>query len=58
MLHVNVEQRMNLKFCVKIGTSTTETYDSLKRDYEDKSLSCSTQVFERFKRFKGGYARF
>ena len=27
MLGVNVEQRANVKFCVKLGKSATETYD-------------------------------
>ena len=53
MLSVNVEQHVNVKFCVKLGKSTTETYDSLKRVYGDEYLS-HIQVFEWFKRFKEG----
>jgi len=53
MLSVNVEQRVNVKFCVQLGKSATETYDLLKKVYSDKCLSC-TQVFEWFKRFKEG----
>jgi len=53
MLSVNVEQRVNVKFCVKLGKSATETYDLLKKVYGDECLS-RTQVFERFKRFKEG----
>jgi len=45
MLSVNVEQRVNVKFCVKLGKSTTEMYDLLKKVYGDESLS-RTQVFE------------
>ena len=52
-LNVNVEQRVNVKFCVKVGKSATETYDLLKKVYGDECLS-RTQVFERFKRFKEG----
>ena len=51
MLSVNVEQHVNVKFCVKLGKSTTETYDLLKKVYGDECLS-RTQVFEWFKRFK------
>ena len=53
MLSVNVEQRVNVKFCVKLGKSATETYDLLKKVYGDECLSC-TQVYEWFKRSKGG----
>ena len=53
MLSVNVEQHGNVKFCVKLGKSTTETYDMLKKVYSDECLS-RTQVFEWFKRFKEG----
>jgi len=45
MLSVNVEQRVNVKFCVKLGKSTTETYDLLKKVYGDECLS-HTQVSE------------
>jgi hypothetical protein len=55
MLSVNVEQRVNVKFYVKLGKSFTETYDLLKKVYGDKCLSC-TQVFEWFKTFKEGRA--
>ena len=53
MLSVNVEQRVNVKFCVKLGKSATETYDLLKKVYGDECLS-RTQVFEWFKRFEEG----
>jgi len=53
MLSVNVEQRFNVKFCVKIGKPTTETYDLLKKLYGDECLS-RTQVFGWFKMFKEG----
>ena len=52
MLIVNVEQRVNVKFCVRLGTSATETYDLLKV-YGDECLS-HTHLFEWFKRFKEG----
>jgi len=40
-----------MKFCVKLGKSTTETYDLLKKVYGNECLT-RTQVFEQFKRFK------
>ena len=46
-LSVNVKQHVNMKFCVKLGKSATETYDLLKKVYGDKCLS-HTQVFEWF----------
>ena len=52
-LSVNVDQRVNVKFCVKLGKSAKETYDLLKEVYGDECLS-RTQVFEWFKRFKEG----
>jgi len=53
MLSVNVEQCVNVKFCVKLGKSATETYDLLKKVYGDECLS-RIQVFKRFKWFKEG----
>jgi len=53
MLSVNVEQCVNVKFCVKLGKSATETYDLLKKVYGDECLS-HTQIFKWFKRFKEG----
>jgi len=52
MLSINVERRVDVKFCVKLGKSATETYDLLKV-YGDDSLSRS-QVFEWFKMFEEG----
>jgi len=51
MLSVNMEQSVNVKFCVKLGKSATETYDLLKKVYGYECLS-RTQVFEWFRRFK------
>jgi hypothetical protein len=53
MLSVNVEQCVNVKFCVRIGKSATDTYDMLKKVYGDLCLP-HTQVFEWFIRFKEG----
>ena len=51
MLSVNVEQHVNVKFCVKLGKSTTETYDLFKKFCADECLA-RTQAFERFRRFE------
>ena len=48
-----MEQRVNVKFCVKLGKFDRATYDLLKIVYGDECLS-RTQVFEWFKRFKEG----
>ncbi|KAJ8939206.1 hypothetical protein NQ318_019447 [Aromia moschata] len=53
MSSVQMEQRVNLKFLVKLGKTFTETYAILKEVYGIERLS-STQVFEWFKRFKEG----
>ena len=51
MFSVNVEQCVNVKFCVKLGKFATETYELLKKVYGDECLP-HTQVFESLKRFK------
>ncbi|KAJ8955180.1 hypothetical protein NQ318_009075 [Aromia moschata] len=51
--YVQMEQRMNLKFLVKLGKTFTEAYAMLKEVYGNACLSC-THVFEWFKRFKEG----
>ena len=48
-----MEQRVNVKFCVKLGKSATETYDLFKKVHGDEYLY-RIQVFEFFKRFEGG----
>ncbi|KAJ8962827.1 hypothetical protein NQ318_001227 [Aromia moschata] len=53
MLRVQVKQRVNLKFLVKLGKTLTDAYAILKEVYGDECLS-RTQVFEWFKRFKEG----
>ncbi|KAJ8953538.1 hypothetical protein NQ318_002958 [Aromia moschata] len=49
----SMEQRVNLKFLVKLGKTFTEAYAMLKEVYGNECLS-RTQVFEWFKRFKEG----
>jgi len=53
MLTVNVEEHVNLKFCLKLRKSATETHNLLKKVYGDECLS-RTQVFEWFEKFKEG----
>ena len=47
MLSVNVEQRVDVKLCVKLGKCATETNDLLKKVCGDEC-----QVLEWFKSFK------
>lgn len=47
------EQRCNVKFCVKLGQTFTETFQLLKQAYGDDALS-RTQCYEWFLRFKSG----
>lgn len=53
MVGVLIEQRVNVKFLVKLGKSATETYSMLQQVYGDECLS-RTRVFEWHKRFKEG----
>jgi hypothetical protein len=48
-----MEQRVNIKLCVKLGKMPTETYEILQAVYGDETLS-HRNVFEWFKRFKDG----
>ncbi|XP_025266745.1 protein GVQW3-like [Camponotus floridanus] len=48
-----MEQRVNLKFLVKLGKTATEAHAMLKEVYGSECLS-RTQVFEWCKRFKEG----
>jgi hypothetical protein len=45
------EQRVCIKFCVKLSKSTTETLEMLCEAFGDHSLS-QRAVFERHSRFK------
>src|SRR5215469_6556840 len=47
------EQRCSIKFCVKLGESTTVTYEKLQRAYGEHSLS-RTQGFRWHKSFLEG----
>lgn len=48
-----VEQRMNIKFCAKLGKSASETLQLLKEAYGAAAMK-KTSVFEWHKRFKEG----
>ncbi|KAJ8936703.1 hypothetical protein NQ318_002445 [Aromia moschata] len=56
MLSGQMEQRVNLKFLVKLGKTFTEAYAMLKEVYGNERLS-RTQIFQWFKRFKEGHER-
>jgi len=47
------EQRCAIKFCVKLGESTTETYGKLQKAYGEHPLS-RAQVFKWHKSFVEG----
>jgi hypothetical protein len=47
------EQHVGIKFCVKLGKSTTETLEMLREAFGEHSLS-RTAVFEWHSRFKAG----
>ena len=50
---MTIEQRNNIKFCVKHGKTATETLKMLRDVYGDFSMS-RTRVFEWHKRFVEG----
>ena len=50
---MTIEQRINIKFCVKLGKTATETLKMLRDVYGDSSMS-RTRVFEWHKRLVEG----
>ena len=50
---MTIEQKINIKFCVKLGKTATETLKMLRDVYRDSSMS-RTRVFEWNKRFVEG----
>jgi hypothetical protein len=48
-----LEQRINIKFCAKIGKSATETLQMLTEAYGADAMKM-TSVFEWHRRFKEG----
>ena len=47
----STEQLICIKFCFKIGKTTTETYQLLQQAYGEDVMG-RTQVFDWFRRFK------
>ena len=50
---MTIEQRINIKFCVKLGKTATETLKMLRDVYGDSSMS-NTRIFEWHKQFVEG----
>jgi hypothetical protein len=48
-----IDERVCIKFCVKLGKSTTETLEMFREAFGEHSLS-RTAVFEWHSRFKSG----
>jgi hypothetical protein len=53
VLDDKIEQRVCIKFCVKLGKSPIETLEMLREAFGERSLS-RTAVFEWHSRFKAG----
>ena len=47
------EQHTCIKFCLKLGKTTTECYEMLKTAFGEQAMG-SSQTFQRFSRFKAG----
>ena len=52
-MDVKMEQRANIKFCVKLGKSGAETFDMLQHVYGNEAM-CRATCFEWHARFKRG----
>ena len=50
---MELEKRANIKFCVRLGQSFTQTLDRLRAAYGDKTPS-KTNTFKWFEHFKNG----
>ena len=50
---MSIEQRINLKFLVRLGKTPTETFNLLQEVYGDATMS-TTRIFEWHKRFREG----
>ena len=49
----DMEQRMNIKFCFKLGKTAAETVEMMRQVYGDNCLS-RAQIFRWYGRFKSG----
>ena len=47
------EQRINMKFCLKLQKSAKETHEMLKLAYGDAAVTMKT-VYKWFERFRNG----
>jgi len=45
------EQRICIRFCIKLSKTASETHGMFKEAFGDNALG-QTQTYERFKRFK------
>jgi len=52
-MNVKLEQRLNIRFCVKLGKSGAETFQIIRRAYGNESMS-RARCFEWHARFKRG----
>jgi transposase len=52
-MDVKLEQRANVKFCVKLGKSGAETFEMIRRAYGNEAMS-RARCFEWHARFKRG----
>ena len=52
-MDTRLEQRANIKFCVKLRKSATETFEMLQQAYGDDAMS-RARCFEWHSRFKNG----
>ena len=50
---VMMEQRVNIKFCYKLGKTASETFEMLKQAYGDDTL-CRAAVFRWYAKFRNG----
>jgi hypothetical protein len=47
------EQRINIKFCFRLGKTFTKTHEMVKEVYGDQCMS-RTRCYKLFKQFKDG----
>jgi hypothetical protein len=48
------EQRLNIKFCLKLGKSANESYNLIQQVYSGEAFS-GTRLFEWHKLFREGW---
>jgi hypothetical protein len=52
-MDVKLEQRANIKFCVKLGKSGEEPFEMIRRAYKNEAMS-RARCFKRHACFKRG----